>query len=117
MPSNRTQSYLRDIHDAILAIQSCVSRMDLATYEKDSRTQAAVERKLMVISEAAIRLADEAEALCPVIPWRDIRGIGNWLRHQYDRVDGKMVWNTVQDDLPALKEAVLRALDHPPTSP
>jgi uncharacterized protein with HEPN domain len=25
--------------------------------------------------------------LCPGLPWRDIRGIGNWLRHQYDQVD------------------------------
>lgn len=91
--------------------------MDLSSYKKDARTQAAVERKLLVISEAAIRLADNAEMLCPAIPWRDIRGLGNWLRHQYDRVDSTMVWNTVRDDLPPLGAAVAEALQHFSASP
>ncbi len=98
--------------EAIASIESFVQEIDFDVYEKDPRTQAAVERKLLVISEAAIRLAQDAETLCPQIPWRDIRGIGNWLRHQYDRVDSRMVWNTITDDLPPLKAAVARALDH-----
>lgn len=111
MHSKRLNSHLRDIHEAIVAIESFVREMDFHAYEKDMRTQAAVERKLLIISEAAIRLAEDAEILCPGIPWRDIRGIGNWLRHQYDRVDSKMVWNTVTDDLPPLKSAAAKALD------
>jgi uncharacterized protein with HEPN domain len=56
---------------------------------------------MAVISEAAVRLRDDAERLVPEIPWRDIRGIGNWLRHQDDRVNSKTVWvwNTIHDDL------------------
>jgi len=65
---------------------------------------------MLTISEAAIRLKDEAEVLCPGVPWRDIRGAGNWLRHQYDSVDLETIWNTVQDDLPPLKAAVRTAL-------
>ena len=78
---------------------------------------AAVERKLQLISEAAIRLADQAEARCPDLPWPDIRGIGNWLRHQYDRVDVQTVWYTVKNDLPRLKAVVARALNPPPSNP
>ena len=84
--------------------------MDLAAYKQDTRTQAAVERKMLVISEAAIRLGESAEIVCPGVAWRDIRGIGNWLRHQYDRVNVETVWNTIQDDLPPLKAAVEKAL-------
>ena len=75
--------------------------MDLAAYKQDTRTQAAVERKMLVISEAAIRLGESAEIVCPGVAWRDIRGIGNWLRHQYDRYDRvnvETVWNTIHDD-------------------
>jgi uncharacterized protein with HEPN domain len=72
---------------------------------------AAVERKILLISEAAARLGDEAERLCPGQPWRDIRGVRNWLRHQYARVDVETVWHTVENDLPSLKAAVLRVLD------
>ena len=84
--------------------------MDLEAYRQDARTQAAVERKMLVISESAVRLGSAAEILCPGVPWRDIRGIGNWLRHQYDRVNAETVWNTVTDDLPPLKAAVEKAI-------
>lgn len=84
--------------------------MDLDAFREDLRTVAAVERKLQKVSEAAVRLGDDAERLCPGPPWRDIRGIGNWLRHQYDKVDVETVWNTVQNDLPILKTAVARSL-------
>lgn len=84
--------------------------MDLDAFREDLRTVAAVERKLQKVSEAAVRLGDDAERLCPGPPWRDIRGIGNWLRHQYDKVDVETVWNTVQNDLPILKTAMARSL-------
>jgi uncharacterized protein with HEPN domain len=86
---------------------------DLEAFRKDPKTIAAVERKLLLISEAAVRLGDDAERVCPGLPWRNIRGIGNWLRHQYDRVDVETVWNTVIDDLPLLRSEVLRALAPP----
>jgi uncharacterized protein with HEPN domain len=105
---------LRDIAEAIDAIMQFTQGMDAVAFRSDPKTVAAVERKLQVISEAAIRLGDQAEALCPGLPWRNIRGIGNWLRHQYDRIDVEAVWLTVTDDLPPLKTAVARALSNPP---
>jgi uncharacterized protein with HEPN domain len=114
LPFKDANAHLRDIYQSILAIQEFVHGMDFHAYSLDTRTQAAVERKLLIISEAAIRLGEEAEALCPGIPWRDIRGIGNWLRHQYDRVECQTVWNTVADDLPPLKASVKNALRPPP---
>jgi uncharacterized protein with HEPN domain len=99
-----------NILESIVLIEQFVNRMDFAAYQQDHKTQAAIERKMLIISEAAVRLKDEAETLCPGVPWRDIRGIGNWLRHQYDQVEVETVWNTIQDDLPPLKVAVEKAL-------
>jgi len=90
--------------------------MDLEAYRRDEKTQAAVKRKMLIISEAAVRLKEDAELLCPGVPWRDIRGSGNWLRHRYDSVDIETIWNTIQDDLPPLKAAVERALAGLPDS-
>jgi uncharacterized protein with HEPN domain len=101
---------LQDILDAIGQINGFTAGMEFDAFRADAKTVAAVERKLLVISEAAIRLGDEAEALCPGLPWRDIRGIGNWLRHQYDAVDAEATWRTVVNDLPSLQAAVIRAL-------
>lgn len=110
MPFREPALSLRDILDGIDMIVQFVHEMDLAAFREDPKTIAAVERKLLLVSEAAIRLGDDAERLCPGLPWRNIRGIGNWLRHRYDRVDVETVWNTVIDDLPPLRSAVLRAL-------
>lgn len=110
MPFEDARSHLRDILQSILLIERFVAGMSLEEYGWDPKTQAAVERKMLVISEAAIRLKDDADVLCPGVPWRDIRGAGNWLRHQYDTVDVETIWNTIQDDLPPLKAAVEKAL-------
>jgi len=68
----------------LLPLSSSHKIMDLDSFRQDSKTIAAVERNLQVISEAAVRLCEQAEALealCPGLPRRDIRGIRNWLRH------------------------------------
>ncbi len=61
--------------------------MDFEAFRSSHITIAAVERKLLLIAEAGVRLRQDAPALCPDQPWRNIRGMGNWLRHDYDRVD------------------------------
>jgi uncharacterized protein with HEPN domain len=72
---------------------------------------AAVERKLQIISEAAIRLGSEAEQRCPDLPWRDIRGIGNQLRHAYERIDVETIWSAAAVDLRPLKAALVQAVN------
>ncbi len=113
MPFRDFGRAFRDIIDAIRQIEEFTSGMNSDDFRQDPRTIAAVERKLLVISEAAIRLGQEAELRCPGPPWAEIRGIGNWLRHQSDAIELPVVWKTVRDDLPPLKAAVLRTLATP----
>jgi len=98
-------------------IEGFISGMDFAAFRQDPKTVAAVERKLLVISEAAVRLGERAVALCPGQPWHEIRATGNWLRHAYERIDLETVWRTIKDDLPPLKAAAVRALTPPSAGP
>ncbi len=82
MPFRDPVDGLRDIGDAIDMIERFTEGMDFEAFREDPKTVAAVERKLLVISEAAIRLGDQGPALCPDQPWHKIRGTGNWIRHQ-----------------------------------
>ena len=91
-------------------IERFTNDMDFQSFREDPKTVAAVERKLLVISEAAIRLGDEAAIFCPDQPWHKIRGTGNWIRHQYERIDLEGIWGTLQHDLPPLKASVQQAL-------
>lgn len=107
------QRWFSDILDAIAAIRQFTLAMDFEAFRSNAMAVAAVERKLQIISEAAIRLGVEAERFCPDQPWADIRGIGNQLRHAYERIDLETVWQTITDDLPRLDIAVQRALSLP----
>lgn len=91
-------------------IDQFTAGMNFESFREDPKTVAAVERKLQIISEAAIRLGEEAEQRLPEFQWREIRGMGNWLRHQYERLELSIIWNTVKDDLPPLKAALLHEM-------
>lgn len=110
MPSSDPKPLLEDILENIARIERYVSGLDEEGFLLDSKTRDAVERNVQRISEAAIRLGTQAETLCPDIPWREIRGIGNLLRHGYDRIDPTVIWRTVQQDLRPLQLAAMIAL-------
>lgn len=65
-----------------------------------------VQRGIEIISEAARRIPPELQARHPNIPWTQIMGIGNVLRHEYHRVSDMLIWNVVQEHLPPLKTAI-----------
>jgi uncharacterized protein with HEPN domain len=84
--------------------------MDLTAFEENLLVYDAVERCLERISEAAAKLGASAAELCPDIPWPKIRGLGDVLRHEYERIEGVRIWYMLKDDLPPLKTAVAAAL-------
>ena len=84
--------------------------MDPAGFAGNEQTILAVKYSLLIISEAAIKLDDIAKDLCPDIPWREIRGLGNRLRHDYDNIDTVRIWLLVEHNLPPLGIACLNAL-------
>jgi len=76
-------------------------------YERSWLLRSAIERGIEVISEASRHLGRDLKAQHEDARWQDIAGIGNILRHDYQRVDASIIWKAVKDDLPPLKEALL----------
>ncbi len=70
----------------------------------------AVVRELEIIGEASNNLNQEFREQHPEIPWRRIRGMRNFLIHEYFGVNAKVVWDTCREDLPSLKSLVERVL-------
>jgi uncharacterized protein with HEPN domain len=93
---------LADIIENAERIANYLSELDRTAFEADGRTRDAVERCLERVCEAAYRLGDEAAVLMPDQPWPDIRGMGNRLRHAYDRISFDILWNTVSMRIPEL---------------
>jgi uncharacterized protein with HEPN domain len=61
------------------------------------------ERGIEIISEASRHLPEELKSLHPYARWRDVAGIGNVLRDEYHRVEDRILWTVVQDELPGLR--------------
>ncbi len=56
----------------------------------------------IIIGEAASQIPDEVEEQYPEIPWHLMRAMRNRIVHAYFSVDQKLMWDTVQNDLPLL---------------
>ncbi len=68
---------------------------------------AVIQRGVEIVSEAARRVPPELQATRPEIPWEQVMGIGNVLRHEYHRISDTVIWNVVKVYLPPLRAAVL----------
>ncbi|ADP70297.1 protein of unknown function DUF86 [Rhodomicrobium vannielii ATCC 17100] len=97
---------LRHVSRSIAAIEGYWSGKSLQDFEASEPLRAATERHLLIISEAVRHIPQEDKDRYPHIPWRDIAGIGNILRHGYDAVDPARIWAVVVADLQPLKAAV-----------
>lgn len=83
---------------------------DFAIYAKDFAYQYACNMCIMQIGELASRLSDEIKMQYPNIPWRVIKAMRNLFAHDYERVDNEMVWSTLKENIPELKENCLQIL-------
>jgi uncharacterized protein with HEPN domain len=108
--ARRVDIVLEEILEAITLIESAISGRDIKAIAADKFLQFGVERGLEIISEAVRHLPEELLTTRPEINWSDIRAFGNFVRHEYWRVDAKIVWRVVGNELPALRTAIAAML-------
>ena len=75
--------------------------MDYPTFKEDDKVVRAVEMNF-IIGEAANQIPEEIEEQYTVIPWSLMRAMRNRIVHAYFEVDEKLMWDTIQNDLPPL---------------
>ena len=103
MPPERVWKIrISDILDAIEAIQEYTAGMDFKRFAEDRKTVDAVVRNFIIIGEAAIRIPEQVVTENPKIPWRDMSDMRNIVVHEYFGVSNKILWETIQSDLPPL---------------
>jgi uncharacterized protein with HEPN domain len=117
----RVEDYLGHIAEAIERARSYVQPLsDLHAFERNSLVQDAVVRNIEIIGEAVNhinRMAPEFIAQHPELPWADMRDMRNVVIHAYFAVQLQVVWRTVQEDLPKLKQQIDQLLSQPPSAP
>lgn len=65
----------------------------------------------MVIGEAGYKLSHEFKEKYNDIPWADIAGMRHHIVHGYYKVDSRVVWNIITNDIPTLRVRVQKYLD------
>ncbi|MGD9703409.1 MAG: DUF86 domain-containing protein [Acidimicrobiia bacterium] len=77
----------------------------------DPVIQAAAQRWIEVLGEAASHVSDELKAAHPEISWREIAGIRVILAHGYFHVDQDIVSDVILNDVPQLRTHLLSIAD------
>ena len=94
---DRVRQRLLDVIDAIEQIHGLLRDKSRTDFVTDRHMRAAFERYLEIASEASKHIPQEIRDAEPSIPWGNVAGIGNHLRHAYHRVDPDILWNTHAD--------------------
>lgn len=96
----RDNGCLTDIQIAIGKINRYTKGMNLESFVANDLVQDAVLRNVAIIGEAVAKLSAGLTASHPEVPWVNISGMRNRLVHDYNGVNLKLVWNTVEKVIP-----------------
>ena len=110
--TEKSKKYLSDVLIAINLINEfTVGISDFNVYDKDRKTQSAVERQLVIIGEALNKLRQNDPSI-EIKNDKQIIGFKNRLVHAYDSIDNSIVWAIINRHLENLDNEIKSLLDN-----
>lgn len=100
---------LQDILDAIAQIE-LEQQKGRGAFDASPLIQVWMVHYLMIIGESVRSIEPAIKQKYPEVPWRQIAGMRNILVHDYFRINRTIVWETVDQHLPALKAQIEQIL-------
>ena len=76
--------------------------MDYESFCEDDKSIRSVEMNFIIIGEAANQIPEEIEEKYPEVPWSLMRAMRNRIVHVYFKIDERLMWDTIKNDLPPL---------------
>lgn len=102
--------YLQDIVDYSEKALRFVRGVSFDDFGDNEEKVFAVVKMLEIIGEAARHLPKAVRDKYDTIPWKQVTGMRDKMTHEYFSVDLEVVWRTVHDDLPPLRETAKKIL-------
>lgn len=96
---------------AIANVEEFTQGIMLDDFVKSKVLFFAVVKNIEIVGEATYMLTKEFKQSHQSIPWLVIEKMRHVLVHGYYTVSPEKVWNTVQEDLPILKEQIVALLN------
>ena len=75
--------------------------------ELEELASAGIVYSVQQILEETVALSDDTKVSFPTYSWNQIRGMRNRLVHDYSGTDFDFVWETIQTEIPTLKQLCL----------
>jgi uncharacterized protein with HEPN domain len=72
--------------------------------------QDAMIRNFEIIGEAVSHISDDTKERYPDLEWNKIRGLRNFVAHEYYGVKLSTIWKTATDNIPVLKEQIQKII-------
>ena len=104
------EARLQHIRDAIEEVESYVEGIDLAFFEKDSKTRFASIKQMEIVGEAVYHLTEELKEKYPEVEWKAIAGLRHILVHDYYEIQNDILWRIIQIHVPVFKQQILEII-------
>lgn len=102
----RDKEWLEHILSAIERVRRYTQGKTYEDLVADDMMYYAVVKNIEIIGEAANMVTSDFQDAHPDTPWKKIKGMRNYIIHEYFQVDDIVVWEVATKDLPALQEQV-----------
>ncbi len=91
------------IIEAIDRINSFIGDVDEEAFLKDEKLKYACYANMIIVAEAVTKLTRETKSKIRKIEWRLITGFRNIIIHEYFRINWRLIWDVIKNNLPDLK--------------
>lgn len=87
--------------ETITSLLQTFNRLENQWIERD-----AMIRNFEIIGEASNHISDDLKEKYPDIAWNEMKGMRNFITHEYFGLQLDSIWDTAINDIPVLKEQI-----------
>ena len=103
---------LGHICDCIDKVEYLAEKLqDFDSFEKQWVEKDAIIRNLEIIGEASVNISEDLKAQYPDVDWHAVRGMRNFVVHEYYGISSSIIWDIVVTDIPVLKKQIANIID------
>lgn len=106
----RDKERLEHIIQAVERIKRYTKGISYESFIADDMIYYAVVKNIEIIGEAANMLTSDFQATHPETPWKMIKGMRNYIVHEYFQIDNNVVWSVVTKNLSELETQISKYL-------